>query len=307
MEMSGFLILALIVVLVVSLVLAARQWTVIALSERRLREAGELNRSLVPEPDEERGALGNWLALAGFRAPAADWIFLVLLFALSLLGLSIAWFLVAGGHMARAAAGLDSVAGGIGNIFLPFVLVLPWLVVIFLALLPIMIVNAARRRRVQAVEADLLLFLELMATLTEAGESFDSALNKILKTQREDRPLATELKTLQKDFLAGRSRLIAFRRFARRMDIMSVNIFVSAIVQSEMVGSNIAATLRSQAETIRERRRDNAISWVMSAPTRLLFPLAICFLPALFLFALGPSFHTALQFIEMVTSGVPQR
>jgi tight adherence protein C len=302
---TGVLLLV-IVILVVALAASFQQWSIIRRTEQRLREAGELNRSLVPEPDEQRGAVGNWLYLAGFKAPGADWVFLMLLLVLIVFGLSVGWALTSSGYLNRAALNIEQMPGGAGNIFLPFVFLLPWVIIVFVVLLPILVVNAARARRVAAVEADLLVFLELMATLTESGLSFDGALSRILRTQPQSRPLFGELGTLQKDFLAGRSRVVAYRRFARRLDIMSVNVFVSAIVQSEMVGSSIAETLRAQAETIRARRRDTALSWVMSAPTRLLFPLAICFLPAIFLFALGPSYYTVLQFIDMIIQQVPR-
>ena len=51
-------------------------------------------------------------------------------------------------------------------------------------MLPLLVVRAARRRLVTAVEQDLPLVLELLATLGEAGIGFDAALARVLTRSR---------------------------------------------------------------------------------------------------------------------------
>ena len=50
-------------------------------------------------------------------------------------------------------------------------------------LLPTIVVRAARRARVRAVEQDLPLVLELFATMGEAGLGFDAALAKVIRAR----------------------------------------------------------------------------------------------------------------------------
>src|SRR5262249_42713750 len=153
---------------------------------------------------------------------------------------------------------------------------LPWIVLATMTLLPTLRVRDARRRRVAQVEQDLPLTLELLATLAEAGIAFDAALERILSSQPGNRPLTQELRLFQMEVLAGRPRVECLRRLSRRIDVSSLTLFVSALVQASQVGSGISAVLRRQVEELRDRRRENALTAAASLPVKLLFPLVIC-------------------------------
>jgi len=49
--------------------------------------------------------------------------------------------------------------------------------------------------------------------------------------------------------------------------------------------------LRRQADDLRARRRENALSARGVAAVKLLFPLVICFLPGILVASLGPTFY----------------
>lgn len=202
------------------------------------------------------------------------------------------------GLIATAAAAAGEMPGGMGALAQPVLQVAPWMTSGILALLPLSFVRAARRRRVAQVERDLPITLELLATLAESGIGFDAATGRILDSQPSQRALAGELRTLQTDLLAGRSRVECLRRVARRLDVISVTIFISAIVQAEQIGSGIAAVLRQQADDLRQRRRERALEFSMALPVKQLFPLVICFLPGILIFAIAPLFAEFLRYSD---------
>ena len=195
------------------------------------------------------------------------------------------------------------IPGGVGETFLPVVWVAPWIISIGLLCVPLLMVRAARRERVSTIEQDLPLAMELMATLSEAGLGFDSALIRILKTRLAGRPLAKELKVYQADLLAGRPRIESLRRLSGRIRLGSISILVSALVQAEQMGMGISKVLRMQADDIRARRRERAIAFANSLPVKRLFPLVICFLPGLFVWTLGPAFVQLFKLTETFTRG----
>ena len=178
----------------------------------------------------------------------------------------------------------------VGDLLSPIAYMAPWTVFLILALLPWLVVRRARRQRVEQVEQDLPISLELLATLSEAGLGFDAALARVLDSLMEDRPLGREFRTYQSDLLAGRTRVESFRRLARRLDVSSVTILVSALVQAEQLGSGIAQALRRQADDLRDRRRERANAFAMALPVKRMFPLVVCFMPGLFVWTLGPFF-----------------
>jgi pilus assembly protein TadC len=185
----------------------------------------------------------------------------------------------------------------------PLVKATPWGVLGVLTAVPWLVVRDARRRRVEQIEQDLPLFLELLATLGESGLGFDASLDRILTAQPEGRPLAEEWRTFQLEVLAGRPRIQCLRRLARRLDVTAFTIFISALVQAEQVGSGVADVLRRQADDLRDRRRERALSLAAALPVKLMFPLIVCFLPGIFVVTLGPTFH---EFFKRADSVIPR-
>jgi tight adherence protein C len=195
---------------------------------------------------------------------------------------------------------VGSVPGGVGDIFLPFVYLLPWTIAGIFAAAPIIVVRDARNRRAEQIDRDLPLFLELLATLSEAGLGFDAGLDRILTNQPTRRALAEEFRAFQLETLAGQPRVRSLRNLARRANVASMRILTSALVQAEQVGMGVAAVLRRQAIDLRERRRERALAAASTLPVKLLFPLVSCFLPAIFVFTLGPTFFQFFQFADTV-------
>lgn len=250
-----------------------------------------------------RGWLSQWLYLAGYRSRIAAPTFVLATAIGGLAGFGSAILMQVSGAQAAMERSVVLVPGGVGDTFLPVVWVAPWLSAIILVCIPWVVVRTARRKRVELVEQDLPLALELLATLSEAGLGFDSALGRILKTRLAGRPLASELRNYQSDVLAGRRKVEALRRLSSRLRIGSISILVSALVQSEQMGIGIARVLRTQADDIRVRRRERAIAFANSLPVKRLFPLVICFLPGLFVWTLGPAFVQLFKMTETFTRG----
>lgn len=251
--------------------------------------AGELDRS---------NALGRWLYRAGYRGASASPLFLLATGSCVALGLTIALVFTFSGLQNLMEQAVVLVPGGVGETFLPVVWVAPWLIFVMVGATPWLIVRRARRQRVELVEQDLPLALELLSTLSEAGLGFDAALTRILKTRLSGRPLATDFQMFQADLLAGRARVEGLRRLSARIDLPSVSVFVSALVQAEQLGMGIARVLRQQADDVRARRRERAIAFANALPTKRVIPLVVCFLPGLFVWTLGPAFVQLFKMAE---------
>jgi len=248
----------------------------------------------------EKGWLGRWLGLAGYRSPAAVPTFVIATTVGLLAGVLVIVGLTQSGLPRSGAKFLTGLPGGVGEIFLPAIYLGPWIAGVVLATIPWLAVRAARRERVTLIEQDLSLFLELIATLSEAGLGFDAALDRILAAQLQRRPLADEFRQFQREALSGVPRVQALRRVALRADVLSLTILISALVQAEQVGAGVAEVLRRQADDLRGRRRERALSIAAALPVKLLFPLVICFLPGLFVATLGPTFYQFFQFADSI-------
>jgi tight adherence protein C len=268
------------------------------LRERMARDepaTTDLTSSLEPE----RG-FKAWLYRAGHRSPLAASLFVVATVVAVIFAALLVFVIYRSGLLQKGKTGLAGMPGNVGDIFLPLLVLAPWLIGFVFAGMPWLKVRQNRRQRVLQVEQDLPLFLELLSTLSEAGLGLDAAIDRILGAQPVERVLHQELRQFQRDVLAGRPRVASLRRLSWRVDVPSLSVFISALVQAEQVGSGVATLLRRQADDLRDRRRERAIAFAMSLPVKLLFPLVICFLPGVFVATLGPTFYQFFQFADTV-------
>ncbi|QDT59225.1 Bacterial type II secretion system protein F domain protein [Stieleria bergensis] len=255
-----------------------------------VREALERQSRLDAKP---MFGIQAWLFRAGYRGRWASVIFWSATAGMFLLGSSVWYQLYRTGTIALAADTVGGIPGGVGNVMVPFVLGAPWFFVVVLTLAPTLVVRSVRRRRVQQIEQDLPLLLDLLNTLSQAGVGFDSALEQVLIAGSKDRPLTIEMRTFQADNLAGRSRIESLRRLMRRVEVTMFSTFISAIVQAEQVGAGVGETLKIQAGEMRSRRREKASAAAMAVPTLLVAPMVIGFLPGIFVVLIGPMVYEA--------------
>jgi tight adherence protein C len=282
-------------------VVVARGALAASAASRRLRaqpldDAGEST----PVAGRLGAALRAWLARAGFRGPRAVPAFTLAAVAALAAGAGVAAALRAGDAFGATTAGLARLPGGVGQPLLPLLALAPVVAATALAALPWLVVSAHRRRLVEAVEQDLPITLELLATLAEAGLGFDAALARVVDAQPAERPLTRELRVLQLELRTARPRAECFQRLRDRLAVASVTVLVAALVTAEQLGASIAEVLRTQSEDLRQYRRERALAAAQALPVRLVFPLLIGFLPAVFVVVLGPAVYSFLQLAESV-------
>ena len=286
-----------LIVLSVTVVLLLRRMAIM----RTVRERAFADPDAIPdERARELNIVSHWLMLAGFRGAAAFPSFITATVVCALAGTVLAIVFYSTGAADQIFELIGGVPGGVGSMFAPVFYASPWLLAVILACMPWLFVRRVRAERVALYEQDLPLSLDLLATLSESGLGFDTALTRIIDTRLYERPLAQEFRTFQADLLAGRPRVQSLRRLARRMEIPAISIFVSALVQAEQMGMGLAGVLRRQADDLRDRRRERANTFAMSLPVKRLVPMVLCFLPAIFVWAIGPIMLPLLQVFDRI-------
>lgn len=150
----------------------------------------------------------------------------------------------------------------------------------------ILIKNTADKRQNEIMRS-LPDFLDQITVGVEAGLGFDSAMARSAKSN--EGPLADELARTLQHVQAGLSRADALRGLASRNKVPELRQFVAAILQAEQFGIPMAQVLRVQAAEQRRKRRQRAEEKAMKLPVKVLFPLVLCILPALFVVLIGPA------------------
>ena len=107
--------------------------------------------------------------------------------------------------------------------------------------------------------------------------------------------LAAEFYTVVMQVKAGQDRSKAFQQFARRTGIEDIKSLSAMIVQSERFGTSLSQALKVYADSLRQRRRLRSEAAVAKAGIKMLFPIILFILPALFVITLVPGVLSVLR------------
>ena len=113
-------------------------------------------------------------------------------------------------------------------------------------------------------------------------------------------PVAEEFSVALQEMQLGRSRSQALEAMAGRTRQADVQRFVWAMMQVDKLGVPVAAVLREQAKEMRAKRYARAREQAQKVPLKILMPLMLCFLPALFVIILGPAVYSLYKVFSEV-------
>jgi tight adherence protein C len=185
--------------------------------------------------------------------------------------------------LAFAAAALMINRSGTGWLLAGFAAVLGYL-------LPGFYVDHKRTQRQKEIQNGLPDALDLLTVCVEAGSGLDQAISKASDELEVAHPaLAREFKLITTEIRAGKPRLDAFKNFAQRTGVEDVRSLVAMLTQTDRFGTSISQSLRTHAETSRTKRRQRAEERAGKVGVKLVFPLALCLFPALYIVCFGPA------------------
>ncbi|MDQ0258732.1 tight adherence protein C [Sinomonas atrocyanea] len=153
--------------------------------------------------------------------------------------------------------------------------------------LPDLLLQSAGQKRRESMQRSMPNMLDQMLISVEAGVGFEAAMARA--AENSTGPLAEEfIRTLQ-DIQVGRARREAYLALGERASSPDLGSFIRAVVQADQYGIAIAKVLRAQAKEMRTKRRQRAEEQAMKIPVKIIFPLMLTILPALFIVVMGPA------------------
>ena len=154
-------------------------------------------------------------------------------------------------------------------------------------ILPDFVLSRRATERQSQIDHELPDLLDQMVVSVEAGLGFEAAMSRVAK--QNEGALPHELARVLQDVRFGMSRREAFAKLLKRTESADLKQFVNALTQAERLGMPLADVLRVQAEEMRKKRRMRAEETALKIPVKLVFPLLLCILPALFVVIIGPA------------------
>jgi tight adherence protein C len=151
---------------------------------------------------------------------------------------------------------------------------------------PDLLVLHLASERQQQIRRTLPDIMDTLVVTVEAGLGFEAGLAQVVHNGRG--PMVGEFARVLHEMQIGRPRVEALREMAARTNVAELKAFASAVVQATTLGVPMANVLRQQSEEMRIRRRQRAEELAQQVPVKILFPMILCMLPALFVVVIGP-------------------
>jgi tight adherence protein C len=156
--------------------------------------------------------------------------------------------------------------------------------------LPGFFLSSKITRRQKEIQRALPDALDLLVICVEAGLGLNQALVRVAVEMRHVSQLMTEeITRANLQIRAGTPREQALMTMADRTGVAAVRSLVTMLIQTERFGTSIAHSLRIHADSLRTKRRQAAEEAAAKTTIKMIFPLALCIFPALFVVILGPA------------------
>lgn len=160
--------------------------------------------------------------------------------------------------------------------------------------MPSMHAKKMRQTRQSEILTELPFYVDLLALAVEAGKDFQGAIQAIVEKAADGSVLASEFNQVLRDITLGSSRADAMKNLSARCDLNEVSSLVNVVVDSDATGVSIAKVLKDQSAQMRVERFVRAEKAGAQASQKILIPLVLFILPAVFIMVFAP---IALQFI----------
>ena len=159
--------------------------------------------------------------------------------------------------------------------------------------LPDILVYNSGTKRQAVIQKSIADALDLLTISVEAGLGFDAAIAQVAR--KTEGPVSAEFFRVLQEMQIGVGRSQAFRSLAERTTVPELHVFISAVVQADKLGIPIASVLREQSKEMRLKRRQRAEEQAQKVPVKILFPMVVFILPAMFIIILGPGAMSIME------------
>lgn len=142
---------------------------------------------------------------------------------------------------------------------------------------------------------------DMLSIVLGAGLSLDQAIARVGEEIRFVYPeLADEFYWMTLEVQAGQERAVAFQHMAQRTGLLDIRSLSGMIVQAERFGTGLAQALRIYADSVRTKRRLEIEATINKAAVKMIFPIVLFILPALFVVILAPGIISILRDLQLL-------
>jgi len=146
--------------------------------------------------------------------------------------------------------------------------------------------------------------LDVIIVCLEGGLSLPGSFSKVASELRTAHPLlAAEMAIVEREIQLGQTTGTALKRMAERFDVEEIRSMASVIIQAEKFGASVVKALRTHADSLREKRKQQAEEKAQKASVKLVFPTILFIFPALMVVLIGPAAYKIIGMFSAIGAG----
>ena len=164
--------------------------------------------------------------------------------------------------------------------------------------MPGLLLDRRVRRRQETIRLSLPDALDLMVVCVEVGLGLDQAFVNVSRELRESHPeVSEEFSLVTLEIRAGKRRAEALHNLADRTGEEELQKLVAILIQADRFGTSIAESLRTHADFMRIRRRQEAEERAGKVSVKLVFPIFFLILPSMLIVTAGPGLLQVMKYL----------
>jgi tight adherence protein C len=158
-----------------------------------------------------------------------------------------------------------------------------------------------RRKRLRRALPDA---LDLIIVCAEAGLTIDRAFRNVTQQLAiVHRDMSDELALVTAEISAGLRRKEALDNFAIRTQEPEIRKFITVVGQADRFGTSMGDALRTHADHMRVRRRQEAEEKASKVGVKMIFPIFFFIMPSMILVTIGPAVIVILKHLVPALTG----
>ena len=150
------------------------------------------------------------------------------------------------------------------------------------------------KKRNKEILKGLPFIVDMLALSIEAGLDFVAAMQKVIEKSPPG-AIVGEFKQLIKETKVGASRVEALRNLSWRVNIPVMTSFCATLIAADSVGASVGPILKILSNEVRAKRSSDVEKEGSQASSKMLIPMILLVVPAVFLIILAPLAMDALN------------
>ena len=164
--------------------------------------------------------------------------------------------------------------------------IIPFIIIFYYYMFQYILITIPLNKRIKKLDREALTFFEILSLTLETGKNLENALE--ITCKNVDSELSNEFKRSLMEMRFGKSFMESLKNLKERIPSSTINGIILNIMQTDIFGNSIIATINNQVDYLREKQFMEVRGEINKIPNKVSIISVIFIVPLILLIILGP-------------------